>query len=386
MPHRTPSPPASRRTARPSTTITVTSADPAPISAAVTGDGGPAAVPDTPYGAALTTGAVARRLGVAPTTLRSWDRRYGIGPVHHEGAKHRRWTPADIAVLETMCRLTAAGVPPAEAARTARSAAVAPSGPPGAVAAAPAEAPTGSDAPPDGSADGPARRPARPGNWGALPLGRVRPECRGLARAAVRLDSGAVDALLGEVLAAHGLVTAWDEVMMPALRAVGRKWETSGERYVEVEHLLSWHISSALRRVPARPVPSQPGPPVVVACAPGELHTLPLEALTAGLAERGVPVRMFGAAVPADALDEAVRRAGPAAVVLWSQSRTTACRALVRRVGGMTWGVRGARTRATVMAAGPGWAGAPVEGAVQPASLGEALRILGALYGRDLPE
>ncbi|MEV6787027.1 MerR family transcriptional regulator, partial [Streptomyces sp. NPDC051098] len=28
----------------------------------------------------LTTGAVARRLGVAPTTLRSWDRRYGIGP------------------------------------------------------------------------------------------------------------------------------------------------------------------------------------------------------------------------------------------------------------------------------------------------------------------
>ncbi|MEU0689898.1 MerR family transcriptional regulator [Streptomyces uncialis] len=384
MSDRTSPSPAYRRTAHPSATITVTAPDPAEIpavgpAAPTAEDGDPAAVPDTPYGAALTTGAVARRLGVAPTTLRSWDRRYGIGPVHHEGAKHRRWTPADIAVLETMCRLTAAGVPPAEAARTARSAAR----PPG-TDVAPADASTGPDAP-DDPADGPTRRPARPGNWGALPLGRVRPECRGLARAAVRLDSGAVDALLGEVLAAHGLVTAWDEVMMPALRAVGRKWETSGERYVEVEHLLSWHISSALRRVPARPVPPRPGPPVVVACAPGELHTLPLEALTAGLAERGVPVRMFGAAVPADALDEAVRRAGPAAVVLWSQSRATAGRALVRRVGGMTWGVRGARTRATVMAAGPGWAGAPIEGAVQPTSLGEALRILAALYGRDLP-
>ncbi|MFD7889240.1 MerR family DNA-binding transcriptional regulator, partial [Streptomyces albidoflavus] len=32
-------------------------------------------VPD----AGLTTGTVARRLGVSPTTLRSWDRRYGLG-------------------------------------------------------------------------------------------------------------------------------------------------------------------------------------------------------------------------------------------------------------------------------------------------------------------
>lgn len=36
--------------------------------------------------AGLTTGAVARRLGVSPTTLRSWDRRYGLGPaVRAEG-------------------------------------------------------------------------------------------------------------------------------------------------------------------------------------------------------------------------------------------------------------------------------------------------------------
>ncbi|MEY3734595.1 MAG: hypothetical protein RL347_1954, partial [Actinomycetota bacterium] len=28
----------------------------------------------------LTVAAVARRLGVAPATLRTWDRRYGLGP------------------------------------------------------------------------------------------------------------------------------------------------------------------------------------------------------------------------------------------------------------------------------------------------------------------
>uniref|UniRef100_UPI00278C55D1 MerR family transcriptional regulator n=1 Tax=Streptomyces venezuelae TaxID=54571 RepID=UPI00278C55D1 len=70
----------------------------------------------------LTSGAVARRLGVAPTTLRSWDRRYGIGPAARESGRHRRWTPDDIAVLQEMCRLTASGVPPAEAARAALAA------------------------------------------------------------------------------------------------------------------------------------------------------------------------------------------------------------------------------------------------------------------------
>ncbi|MGW0585238.1 MerR family transcriptional regulator, partial [Streptomyces sp. NPDC002920] len=81
------------------------------------------AAPDDP---ALTTGALARRLGVAPTTLRSWDRRYGIGPAVRDDGRHRRWRPADVAVLEAMCRLTSAGVPPAEAARAAREGAAGP--------------------------------------------------------------------------------------------------------------------------------------------------------------------------------------------------------------------------------------------------------------------
>ncbi|MCX0246766.1 MerR family DNA-binding transcriptional regulator, partial [Streptomyces drozdowiczii] len=38
----------------------------------------------------LTTGDVARRLGVAPTTVRTWDRRYGLGPEAHTGGRHRR--------------------------------------------------------------------------------------------------------------------------------------------------------------------------------------------------------------------------------------------------------------------------------------------------------
>ncbi|MFJ7129235.1 MerR family transcriptional regulator [Streptomyces sp. NPDC098101] len=396
---------------------------------------------------------MARRLGVSPTTLRSWDRRYGIGPAAREDGRHRRWAPEDVAMLEEMCRLTASGAPPAEAARIARASRTGGADPDaglgagfgaasgagsgaasdtgsGAVSGTASGAGPGPTAPetrgrstepyperregpepdrseaagsvrspgpeeqgaeePDarprvpGAPDGRPRpvdgaRPARqPGSGNGLPLGDVRRECRGLARAAVRLDSPALDALLREAVADHGLVTAWEEVMAPTLHAVGRKWESSGDRYVEVEHLLSWHVSTALRQV----VPAGHGsvasvPPVLLACVPGEQHTLPLEALAAGLSERGLPTRMFGAAVPAEALDAAVRRMGPAAVVLWSQARSTANHALARHVAGSSFGVKGARTRPLMLLAGPGWAGRrPEPGTLRPGGLREALDAL----------
>ncbi|MBB4986443.1 MULTISPECIES: MerR family transcriptional regulator [Streptomyces] len=314
---------------------------------------------DTAHG--ITTGAVARRLGVSPTTVRSWDQRYGIGPAARVDGRHRRWSPADVAMLEEMCRLTASGVPPAEAARAAQ------------------QVRTGAET----AVDVPPARTGRAGPGSGLPLGDVRQECRGLARAAVRLDAPAMERLLREVLAEHGLVTAWEEVMAPTLHAVGRKWESSDDRYVEVEHLLSWHVSTALRRAASTgPAIASPTAPVVLACVPAEQHTLPLEALAAGLAERGLPTRMFGAAVPAEALDAAVRRSGPAAVALWSQARSTADHALARHVATTAFGVRGARTAPLVLLAGPGWLGRPpAPGTVRPTGLREAIGVISRLYG-----
>jgi DNA-binding transcriptional MerR regulator len=69
---------------------------------------------------ALTAGAVARRLGVAVTTLRTWHQRYGLGPSHHVPGQHRRYTPEDLERLQVMRRLTVQGVTPAEAAAWAR--------------------------------------------------------------------------------------------------------------------------------------------------------------------------------------------------------------------------------------------------------------------------
>ncbi|MFI1167516.1 MerR family transcriptional regulator [Streptomyces sp. NPDC020801] len=396
------------------------------------GPGGGAAPAALIPGTGLTTGALARRLGVSPTTLRSWDRRYGIGPAVRDDGRHRRWAPRDVAMLETMCRLTSAGVPPAEAARAAKAGARdagaagagrSRSGP------APARSPGGTGVPggagsPDGGdgaagagrpgnttrgGDGggpgpapgmaggrpPAREPAPPRAShaaGGLPLGDVRQECRGLARAAVRLDAPAVEEQLATAVQKHGLVVAWQEVMVPTLHAVGRKWASSGDRYVEVEHMLSWQVSTTLRRCApvlaapdGSPARSAGAGPVMLACVPGEEHTLPLEALNAALGELGLPTRMFGAAVPAEALVAAVQRLGPVAVVLWAQARSTASVPLARHVGATQWGVKGARRRPLVVLGGPGWSGRSARGMVRPGGLREALDVLSALHATDGP-
>ncbi|MFJ2763898.1 MerR family transcriptional regulator [Streptomyces prasinus] len=314
-----------------------------------------------PRGGGLTTGEVARRLGVAPTTVRTWDRRYGLGPTVHTGGRHRRWTDEDVARLERMCALTATGLAPAEAARLALDG-VTPDAPAPRAGTAPASPP------------GPAaRRRGRTGAGAGLRLGDARQECRGVARAALRLDAAALDELLRTVMEEHGLVTAWTEVIVPTLQAVGRKWENSGERYVEVEHFLSWHVSGALRRHAPPVVADRPGATTVLACVPAENHTLPLEVLAAALAERGLPVRMFGGALPVESLVAAVRRTGPVAVGLWAQSRTTASRPLAQHVAAMEWGVRGARRKPVVLTLGPGWAGQTVPGLPRPSGLAEAV-------------
>ncbi|MFH9264737.1 MerR family transcriptional regulator [Streptomyces sp. NPDC017546] len=324
-----------------------------PVTDAAMGPAGHRTGGPPPVDAGLTTGAVARLLGVAPTTLRSWDRRYGIGPAAREDGRHRRWTGADIAVLRNMCRLTSAGLPPAEAAR--------------AVLAGPPRAPA-------------APRPGRTTRvTGAVARGSARRECRGLARAALRLDAPAMEELLADVLDRYGMPAAWDEVMVPALHAVGRKWETAGERYIEVEHLLSWCVSGALRGVPAARPPAPGAGLSLLACAPGETHTLALEALAATLTQHALPVRMFGADLPVEALEEAVRRTGPDAVVLWAQSHGTASRSLACRVVAVEWGVRGARRRPVVFTAGPGWAGRQPPGTRHPSGLADAVDALRAV-------
>ena len=273
---------------------------------------------------ALTAGAVARRLGVAVTTLRTWHQRYGLGPSEHAPGQHRRYTPQDMDRLQVMRRLTAQGVAPAEAAAWAKRM-------PDAAALS-------------SSAVDPA--PQRDGGGPAIPVGRAGPAARGLARAAMRLDAAGLRDQIEIIIAGRGVIRAWEEVILPVLTGIGERYEAT-QRYVEVEHMLSRSITEAFSAVP-RP-PSSAAPRILLAAADDEQHTLPLEALAAALAESGVPVRLLGARVPTQALRDAVTRTGPAAVLIWSQMPDTGGADQLDHL------LSGPNRPLLVAVAGPGW-------------------------------
>jgi hypothetical protein len=317
----------------------------------------------------LSAGAAARRLGVAVTTLRTWHQRYGLGPSRHEPGHHRRYTVEDMVRLQVMQQLTAQGVAPAEAAAWARrSPVVAPSG---ATHPGVPHIPLPSPAAHPETGDVPAAGDTPAGGGQVIALGpRVDPVARGLSRAAMRLDGPSMRHILEAVIADRGVIAAWDGVMMPVLIGVGQRYEAT-ERFIEVEHLLSRSVTEALSTVP-RP-PREISPRALLAAADEEQHTLPLEALAAALAETGVPSQLLGARVPFRALLDAVDRTGPAAVVLWSQLRSSGNVDQLERLLALP------HPPLVVGAAGPGWPTADLPPAATPlGNLTDAVRVVAA--------
>jgi len=297
----------------------------------------------------LSAGAAARRLGVAVTTLRSWHQRYGLGPSAHESGHHRRYTADDMARLVMMQQLVTAGVTPAEAARWARRAPL----------------PESSVPPQDLPGSG-----ARDGGGYALALGDADPAARGLGRAALRLDVLGVRDLVLAAIDERGVIDAWNDVLRPVLVSVGERASEGGEM-VEVEHVLSGCISAVFASLP-RP---HRGSPVrlLLSCADEEQHSLPIEALSAALAMRGIPARVLGARVPPNALRATVRRTGPAAVLVWAHLRATADPRQLEEL------LSGRGRPALVAAAGPGWDTETLpDGVVVPATLTDAVELFAA--------
>jgi hypothetical protein len=87
---------------------------------------------------------------------------------------------------------------------------------------------------------------------------------------------------------------------------------------------------------------------VLLACAPGDMHSLPLFAVSAALSERQIGARVLGARVPSDALVAAVRRTGPSAVLVWSYTASTGTPEALSDLPAL-------RPAPAVIAAGPGW-------------------------------
>ena len=284
-------------------------------------------------GPAHSTGWVARRLGVAPATLRTWHRRYRIGPTGRTTGGHRRYLPQDLDRLERMRRLVLAGMPTGEAARVSED---------------------------PGSAPPTAGNPSVTDRSGAMAPTAVRDRevARRMTRAAMTLDQPVVAELLAEALRRHGVAPTWTHLVVPVLTGLGERHALGAGR-IDVEHLFTECVRTALCQVITNRRAWDGYPPVLLACPDQEQHSLPLYALAATLAELGCPSRILGASVPAPALASAAKVMTPRAVFLWAQTPTTA-----RPADLDTLPQR--RPPTLVVVGGPGWRGQTLPPSVTP--------------------
>lgn len=230
----------------------------------------------------LTVAAVARRLGVAPATLRTWDRRYGLGPSTHEAGEHRRYCPADLMKLTLMRRLISAGVAPSDAAEKAKKA------------------------------------------KGAVKLTNIVREFEvredvvaGINKALQAFDIAFVEETLRAELELHGVEEAWHEIIVPTLIEIGESWEESGQG-IEIEHAFSETLKKVFRERSGECEVPVNGHPVLLAAVGEEQHSLPLHALQAQLCELGIKTHFLGARTPFEAAAATITRLAPPAVFLWA--------------------------------------------------------------------
>jgi len=275
-------------------------------------------------------GVVSERLGIAAPTLRSWDRRHGVGPSLRTSGNHRRYTELDIRRVRLMARLTAQGVPAQSAADSvlAMDAAAVldqldPDREPGATVA------QGGAGEALGLHDDPA----------AL--------VEAIVAAARALDPRTMAQLYRQVMRRSEVGRAWVEVFAPALRRVGELWQ-EGRLGVQSEHLTSELLQSELRAVVRANRLRVAGSPVVLAGADDEQHHLPLLALEAELARNGVASLFLGPRVPAEALVSTLRASHPRAVFLWASLPRQRAEPLWGHLAAVDWPLE-------VVIGGPGW-------------------------------
>lgn len=260
----------------------------------------------------LTVASVARRLGVAPSTLRTWDRRYGLGPTLHTAGEHRRYCPEDLGRLNVMRRLISAGVAPAEAAQQAMA------------------------------------------HRGAMNMEKIIDNCTNcselidtLYRATNVLDRELVERLIRKEIIEHGIIAAWQDLIVPVLVMVGADWQRTGTG-VEIEHMLTEILKRIMRDETSQIEQPINARPVLLASVGEELHSLALHALAVALAERSIETHFLGARTPLEALAGMVSRSAPPAIFLWAQMPENGDPKFFRDIPSV-------RPAPRIILGGPGW-------------------------------
>jgi DNA-binding transcriptional MerR regulator len=206
----------------------------------------------------LRIGELAYRVRVRPELLRAWERRYGLLEPARSEQGFRLYSEVDEWRVRLMQQKLQGGLSASEAAR---------------------EVLTSESTQADDSFDTPLEFAHQ------------------LATALETFDEDRAHDVLDRLLGIHGLERAIRDTLMPYLRELGERWARQ-EVTVAQEHFASRLLEGRLLAL-ARGWNRGPGRRVVLACPPGEHHTLPLVCFGLVLRSRGWRNVYLGADSPA---------------------------------------------------------------------------------------
>jgi DNA-binding transcriptional MerR regulator/methylmalonyl-CoA mutase cobalamin-binding subunit len=218
--------------------------------------------------------------GVAPDTLRAWERRYGVVVPQRSEGGYRLYDDLALRRLAAMKALVDGGWSTAQAARRVLDEV--------------------SDDADDGTPD---------------PITSTVGDVDALARVGRDLDGVALEAALDEGFAAGSFEQVADGWLMPALYRLGSGWR-SGEVGVAGEHFVSAAVQRRLAALFDAASCGATGPVAVVGLARGSRHELGVLAFAVALRRVGLDVVYVGGDLPPEAWVSTVRSRGAALAVI----------------------------------------------------------------------
>lgn len=232
----------------------------------------------------MRIGDVAAATGVAPATLRSWERRYGVlRPLRSPGG-HREYQPSDVARVRTLTALIDSGTRVSDAVRRLTAATHA--------------------------------------DHAVLVDGLLT----AVWDAADAFNELATRAVIREATDVLGVPGVLDGLCVPLLRRLGAEWREA-PRNIAREHFVSTMLRSHLVDL----LPATHGPPLCLAvCPEGERHDLGLLMAAVALATSGWNTVVLGADTPWPSTEALIAETAPALVIVASVQRRPAMRFLDR--------------------------------------------------------
>jgi len=244
--------------------------------------------PEVNEEALFNIGAVTRMTGIPIATLHAWERRYGFP---HSSARtqggHRLYSEKDVTLLRCVKEQIDQGITASQAVMAVHRM--------------------------DLEGRLPASHTGTPQPGASLSSSPASYDQ--LAEALFQHDLSWADQLMGEMLAFHSPEQIILEGIEPVLVKLGEAW-AEGRITVADEHLASNYLRQRLLMWLVTGPPPKQMQPIVLACAPGELHEGSLLMLGVLLRRRGWPVTYLGQDVPFHDLAALVEQIQPCALVL----------------------------------------------------------------------